>query len=185
MNLCWWRHGGAGGAWNRASLGSSSCICLGSWNKALTSQASLPVPSSGSVDNSAHQSRISNFLALYCTHSVGLDTDGSGSISSSSSSDVLGDPCKKEATSALSCGGSPKSESLPLDPIPPEGISGLADWLAMGWLEKLTWHHLFFLLSSSLWLSLSLCLCSELEWAFIRCNFLISSSRVTAVDKAF
>ena len=30
MNLCWWRHGGAGGAWNGASLGSSSCICLGS-----------------------------------------------------------------------------------------------------------------------------------------------------------
>ena len=94
--------------------------------------------SSGSVDNSTHQLGISNFLALHCTHLVGLDTDGSGSISSSLSSDVLGDPCKKEATSTLSCSGSPKSKSLPLDPVPPEGISGLADQLAMGWLEKLT-----------------------------------------------
>ena len=107
MNLCWWRHGGAGGAWNGASLGCSSCIHLGSWNEALTSQASLPVSSSRSVDNSAHQLGISHFLALHFTHLADLDTDGSGSISLSSSSDVLDHPCKKEATSALSCGGSP------------------------------------------------------------------------------
>ena len=183
MNLCQWRHGGAGRTWNGASLGSSSCICLGSWNEALTSQASPPVSSSGTVDNSAHQSGISHFLALHHTHLADLDTDGSGSISSSLPSNILDDPCKKEATSTLSCGGSPKSKSLPLDPIPPGGISGLADWLAVGWLEKLTWHHLFFLLSSSLWLSL--CLHLGLEQTFIRCNFSISSSRVTAVDKAF
>ena len=30
INLLHWRHGGTGGAWKGASLGSSSCICLGS-----------------------------------------------------------------------------------------------------------------------------------------------------------
>ena len=90
------------------------------------------------VDNSSHQSGTSHFSAFHHTHLVDLYTDGSGSISSPSSSGILDDPCKKEATSALSCGGSPKSESLPLDPVLPEGISGLVDWLAVGWLEKPT-----------------------------------------------
>ena len=148
MNLCWWRHGGAGGTWNGASLGSSSCICLGSQNKALTSQASLPVSSCRTVDNSSHQSGTSHFSAFHCTHSADLYTDGSGSISSPLSSGISDDPCKKEATSALSCSGSHKSKSLPSNPVLPEGISGLADRLAVGWLEKLTQHHLFLLLCS-------------------------------------
>ena len=59
---------------------------------------------------------------------------GSGDIPLFSSSVVSDDPCKKEATSAWSCGGSPKSESLPSDPILLEGISGSADRLAVGWL---------------------------------------------------
>ena len=155
MNICWWRHGGARGTWNGASLGSSSCIHLGSWNKALTSQASLPVSSCGTVDNSGHQLGTSHFSAFHHTHLADLYTDGSGSISSPSSSAISDDPCKKEATFTLSCSGSPKSESLPLDPILPEGVSGLADWLAVGWLEKLTRRHLFLLLSSGPWLSLS------------------------------
>ena len=73
---------------------------------------------------------------------------GSGDIASFSSSGISDDPCKKEATSAWSCGGSPKSESLPSDPIPPEGISGLADQLAVVWVQKLASHCLFLLLSS-------------------------------------
>ena len=150
MKLHQWRHGGAGGSWNGASLGSSSCIHLGSWNEDLTSRASLPVSSSRTVDNSTHQSGTSHFSAFHHTHSVDWDMGGSGNISSFSSSGILDDPCKKEATSALSCGGSPKSESLPLDSILPEGISGLADWLTVGWLEKLTWHCLFLHLSSGL-----------------------------------
>ena len=123
MNLHHWRHGGAGGAWNGAFLGSSSCIHLGSWNEALTSRASLPVSSSGTVDNSAHHLGTSHFSASHHTHSADWDMGGSGNISSSSSSGILDDPCKKEATSAWSCGGSPKSESLPSDPILPEGRS--------------------------------------------------------------
>ena len=108
MNLHWWRQGGAGGAWNGASLGSSSCICLGSQNKALTSRASLPVSSSRTVDNSAHQLGTSHFSAFHHTHSADWDMGSSGNIPLSSSSGILDDPCRKEATSALSCGGSPK-----------------------------------------------------------------------------
>ena len=94
--------------------------------------------STRSVDNSTDQLGIPHFLALHHTHLTHLDTDGSGSISLFLSSDILDDSCKKEATSTLSCSDSPKCESLPLDPILPKGISGSADWLAVGWLEKLT-----------------------------------------------
>ena len=72
MNLCRWRLGGAGGTWNGASLGSSSCIHLGSWNEDLTSQASLPIFSSRTVDNSTHQPGISHFSAFHHTHLVDL-----------------------------------------------------------------------------------------------------------------
>ena len=127
---------------------SSSCIHLGSQNEALTSRASLPVSSCRTVDNSGHQSGTAHLSAFQHTHLVDLYMDGSGSISLPSSSGILDDPCEKEATSAFSCGGSPKSESPPLDPILPEGVSGSVDWLAVGWLEKPTQHHLFLLLSS-------------------------------------
>ena len=130
MNLHRWRHGRAGGAWNGASSGSSSCICLGSLNEALTCLANLSMSSSGTVDSSAHQSGTSHLSAFHHTHSAGWDMGGSGDISLFSSSGISDDPCKKEATSAWSCGGSPKSESPPSDPVPPEGLSGLADWLA-------------------------------------------------------
>ena len=120
------------------------------WNEALTSWASLLMSSSRTVDNSAHQSGTSHFSAFHHTHSADWDMGGSGNISSSSSSGISDDPCRKEATSTLSCGGSPKSESLPLDPVLPEGMSGLADQLTVGWLEKLTRHRLFLLLSSGL-----------------------------------
>ena len=150
MNLHWWRHGGARGAWNGASSGSSSCICLRSLNEALTCWANLSVSSSRTVDSSAHQLGTSHLSTFYCTHLAGQDMGGSGNISSFPSSGISDDPCKKKATSAWSCGGSPKFESLPSDPISPEGISGLADWLAVGWLQKLTSRHLFLPLSSDL-----------------------------------
>ena len=86
------------------------------------------------------------FLAFHCTHLVGWDMGGSSDLSLFSSSVVSGDPCKKDATSAWSWGGSPKSESS--DPIPLKSMSGLADWLAVGWPLKLALHHLFLLLSS-------------------------------------
>ena len=147
-NLHQWRHGGAGSAWNGASLGFSSCMRLGSLNEALTCQANLSVSSSGTVDNSAYQLGTSHLSAFHCTHLADWDMGGSGDIPSLSSSTVLDKPCKKDTTSAWSWGGSPKSESLPLDPILLESIPGSADWLAIGWLLKLASHHLFLLLSS-------------------------------------
>ena len=99
INLLQWRHGGAGGAWKGVSSGSSSCICLGSWNEALTSQASLLVSSSpGTVDNSAHQSGVSHFSAFHLTHLANFDTASSGGISSLLQSNVSDGPSKKEAT---------------------------------------------------------------------------------------
>ena len=106
---------------------------------------------------------------------------GSGDISSFSSSVVSDDPCKKEATSAWSCGSSPNSESAPSDPILLEGVS--ADRLAVGWLQKLSSCCLFLLLSSDPQLPLHLC--SGPERAFFLYNLSISSSRVATVDKAF
>ena len=106
---------------------------------------------------------------------------GSGDISSLSSSVVSDDPCRKEATLAWSCGGSPKSESVPSDPILLEGIS--VDRPAVGWLQKLASCHLFLLLSSDPQLSLHFH--PGKEWAFFLYNLSISSSRVAMVNKAF
>ena len=64
INLHWGRHGGARGAWNGASLGSNSCICLGSLNEALTCQANLSMSSSRTVDSSAHQLGTSHLSSL-------------------------------------------------------------------------------------------------------------------------
>ena len=183
MNLCQWRHGGAGGAWNGASSGSSSCMHFGSLNEALTCRSNFSMSSSGTVDSSAHQLGTSHLSAFHHTHLVGWDTGGSGDISSFSSSVISDNPCKKEATSTWSCGGSPKSESAPSEPVLLEGLSGSVDQLAVGWLQKLASHRLFLLLSSDPQLSLHLR--SGLEWAFFLYNLSISSSRVTAIDKAF
>ena len=183
MNLHWWRHGGAWGVWNGASSGSSSCMHFRSLNEALTCQANFSMSSNRTVDSSAHQLGTSHLSAFHHTHSVGWDMGGSVDVSLFSSSVIPDDPCKKEATLGWSCGGSPKSESLPSDPIPLEGISGLADQLAVGWLQKLASHHLFLLLSSDPQLSLHLH--SGPEWAFFLYNLSISSSRVATVDKAF
>ena len=152
---------------------------FGSLNEALTCGANFSMSSSGMVDSSAHQSGTSHLLAFHCTHSAGWDMGGSSDISLLSSSVVSDDPCKKEATLAWSCGGSPKSESAPSDPILLEGI--LADRPAVGWLQKLASCCLFLLLSSDPQLSLRFC--PGPEWAFFLYNLLISSSRVAAVNK--
>ena len=178
MNLHWWRHGGARGAWNGASSGSNSCMCFRSLNEALTCQANFSMSSSGTVDSSTHQSGTSHLSAFHCTHLAGWDMGSSSDISLLSSSVILDDPCKKEATSAWSCGGSPKSESVPSDPILLEGVS--ANWPAVGWLQKLASCHLFLLLSSDPQLSLHFC--PGPEQAFFLYNLSISSSRVTTVD---
>ena len=180
MNLHRWRHGRARGAWNGASLGSNSCMCFGSLNEALTCWANFSMSSTGIVDSFAHHSGTSHLSAFHRTHSAGWDMGGSSDISLLSSSVVSDDPCKKEATSAWSCGGSPKSESAPSDPILLEGIS--ADRPAVGWLQKLASCHLFLLLLSGPQLSLHFC--PGPEWAFFLYNLSISSSRVTAVNKA-
>ena len=137
--------------------------------------------SSGTVDSSAHQSGTLHLLAFHCTHSAGWDTGSSSDISLLSSSVISDGPWKKEAMSAWSCGGSPKSESVPSDPIPLEGVS--VDWPAAGWLQKLASCHLFLLLSSDPQLSLHFC--PGPEWAFFLYNLSISSSRVTTANKAF
>ena len=151
-----------------------------SLNEAFTCWANFSMSSTGTVDSPAHHSGTSHFLAFHCTHLAGWDMGSSGDISSLSSSVVSDDPCKKEATSAWSCGGSPKSESAPSDTVLLEGI--LADRPAVGWLQKLASHCLFLLLLSGPQLSLHFC--PGPEWAFFLYNLSISSSRVTTVDKA-
>ena len=181
MNLHWWRHGGARGAWNGASSGSNLCMHFGSLNEALTCRANFSMSSSGTVDSSAHQSGTSHLSAFHHTHLAGWDMGGSSDISLLSSSVILDGPCKKEAMLAWSCGSSPKSESAPSDPIPLEGVS--ANQPAAGWLQKLASCHLFLLLSSDPQLSLHFH--PGPEWAFFLYNLSISSSRVTVANKAF
>ena len=132
INLRQWRHGGARGARNGASSGSNLCMHFGSLKEALTCRANFSMSSSGTVDSSAHQSGTSHLLAFHHTHLAGWDMGGSSDISLLSSSVVLDNPHKKEATWAWSCGGSPKSESTPSDPVLLEDISAdqLAVWLS-------------------------------------------------------
>ena len=136
--------------------------------------------SSETVDSSVHHSGTSHFSAFHHTHLAGWDMGSSGDISLLSSSVVSDDPCKKEAMLAWSCGGSPKSESVPSDLVLLEGIS--ADRPAVGWLQKLASCCLFLLLLSGPQLSLHFC--PGLEQAFFLYNLSISSSRVATVDKA-
>ena len=90
---------------------------LGNWNEALTSLASLSISSPDMAVNSLHQAGRSHSLALHHTQSAGLDMGSSNG--GSSSLDISDDPCRKDATSALSSGRSPKSDSLSLDPVSP------------------------------------------------------------------
>ena len=114
INLFLQRRGGAGGAWRVASLESNSCNHCGSMKDTLTSLASLLASSFlGTANSSSHQSgvlHLSDFLGTHWPKSIMLD---SGGVFSPSSSEVSGDPCRKEATDGYSSGSSSKSEPLP------------------------------------------------------------------------
>ena len=144
IKLCQCRHGWAGEAWRVALPASSSCSCCGSPKDTLTCLASFLVLSSpGTVDSSIHQLGVSHLSTFHGTHSAKSKMAGSGGILLPSSSDVSGDPCRKEATAGFSSGSSPKLESLPSDPSPPDCMSGLADQPGDGLSAKLTWWHIF------------------------------------------
>ena len=124
---------------------SISCSHCGSLKDALTCLASFLVLSSpGTVDSYIHQWGVLHLSTFHGTHSAKSKMVGSSGIFSPSSSDVSGDPHRKEATAGFSSSGSPKSESLPSDPSLPDSISGLVDRLGAGSFTKLTWQCLFF-----------------------------------------
>ena len=178
IKVCQWRHGGAGGAWRVAFSASSSHNCCGSPKDTLTCLASsLVLSSPRTVDSSFHQLGVSHFPAFHWTHSAKSRTAGSGSFSLPLLSDVSGDPCRKEATVGTNSGSSPKSVSLPLDSLLPDGISGLAGQLT--W-----WCPLFLPLSLDLQWSWLLNLTLDLKWALIWLSLSISSSKVVTVDSA-
>ena len=161
---------------------SSSCSHCGSLKDALTCLASfLALSSPGTVDNSIHQLGVSHLSAFHGTHSANSKTVGSGGIISPSLSNVSGDPCRKEDTAGFSSSGSPKSESLPLDPSLPDSVSGSASSSA-----KLTWWHLFFCPSPlDLWQSQLLDLNPNCECALIWLCLSISSSKAIVADSTF
>ena len=124
---------------------SSSSNHQGNSKDALTCQASFLVSSyPGTVNSSIHQLGVSHLSTFQQTHSARFETGGSGGIFSPSSSEISGDPCRKEATASLSSGGSPKSESLPSHLPSPKGILGSADHLGASSSIELTWRCLFF-----------------------------------------
>ena len=186
INLCWQRHGRAGGAWKVASPASSSCSCSGSPKDTLTCLASFLVLSSpGMVDSSIHQLGVLHLSTFHGTYSAKSKTAGSSGIFLPSLSDVSGDPCRKEATVDFNCGSSPKSASLPSNPSLPDSISGLADWLGPGLSAKLTWQHLFLCLSVDLWRSQLLDLIPDCGWALIWLSLSISPSKAIVADSTF
>ena len=187
INFFLHRHGSAGGAWRVASLESNSCILCGSMKDALTSLASFLASSSPSTANSySHQSGVLHLSDFHGTHWPKSVMLGSGGVSSPSSSEVSGEPCRKEAMVGFSSSGSSKSEPLPWDPSLPSGILGSADWLGASSSAKLTWQHLLFC-HSPLHLQGSPLLHLALDWdqALIWWSLLISLSKVETADNAF
>ena len=111
---------------------------------------------------------------------------GSGGIFLPSSSEVSGDPCRKEATVGFSSGSSSKLEPPPLAPFSPSGALGMVDWLGVASSVNLTWQCLF-LCPSQLGLQWSLLLDLALDFkrALVQLSQLISSSIVATAAKAF
>ena len=175
------------GAWRVASLESSSHNCCGSSNDALTSLANFLASSFPSTaDSSIHQSGVSHLSAFHGTHRLKSRIAGSRGIFSPSSSDISGNPHRKEATISFSSGSSSKSEPLPSDPSSPGGVLGPADWLGAGSSANLTWWHLFFCPSPlGLWRSLLLDLALDCKQAQVQFSLLISFSRVDMAANAF
>ena len=125
-----------GGAWRSASFIPNSLIHCGSWNKAHASLASfLWSPISGTANNSAHQLGVLHLSALHWTHSLNSVTVDSGGILLPLSSEVPGDPLKKDATSCPSSGGPSKSEPLVVVASSLYSILGPEWWLGAGGLQ--------------------------------------------------
>ena len=142
---CIQRHGSMEGAWSVASLTPNSCICHGSPKDACTSlpiflQSSIP----GTVNNLVHHSGVLHLLVFHGTYWLNSNTTGSGGIFLPSSSEVSGDPLRKEATISLSSGGSSKSEPSSLVPSSLGPAFGSAGWLGAGWSSNHTWQHVHF-----------------------------------------
>ena len=187
INLFLWRHGSAGGVWREASLVSNSHSCCGSMKDTLTFLASFLMSSlPGTANSSSHQSGVSHLSAFHGTHMPKSIISGSGGVFLPSSSEVSGDPHRKEATVGFSSGSSSKSEPLPLDPSLPSGILGSVDWPGAGLSANLTWQHLLFY-PSPLGLQQSPLLDLALDWdrAWVWCSLSISLSRVDMVANAF
>ena len=119
-----------GGAWRLASLIPNSCIHCGCWKEAHTSLASyLQSSIHSTIDNSVHQSGVLHVLAFHGTHWLNSKTAGYRGILSPSSSEVSGDPLRKDATTGHSSGGSSRSEPLPVAPSSLDPVFGPAGWL--------------------------------------------------------
>ena len=187
INFFLWRHGSAGGAWRVASLESNSHNHLGSAKDALTSLASLLASSFPSTANSSsHQSGVLHFSDFHGTHWLKSIISDSGGVFSPSSSEVSGDPRRKEATVGFSSGSSSKSEPPPWDPSSPSGILGSADWLAAGSSANLTWQHLLFCPSPlGLWQSPVLDLALNWDWVRVQWSLSISFFKVETAANAF
>ena len=130
INFCLQRHGSAGGAWRVASFEPNSHNCRGSLKDARTSLASFLESSFPCTANSSVQhSGVLHLSAFHGTHQLNSTTGGSGDVSLPSSSEVFGNPLKKEATIGFSSGGSSRSEPLPFNPCLTRlclGVSGVA-----------------------------------------------------------
>ena len=176
-----------GGAWRVASLTPNSHICCGSPKDAHTSLASFLQSSiPGTVNNSVHHSGVLHLSAFHGTHWLNSKTAGSGDVLSASSSEVSGNPLRKEATASFISGGSSRSESSPSSPSSPDLVFGSVQWLGAGWSSNCTCWHLFF--HSSLlhpWQSLLLDLALSSEQFQVQFSLSISFSRVAAMASTF
>ena len=176
-----------GGAWRVASLTPNSHICCGSPKDASTYLASFLQSSiPGTVNNLVHHSGVLHLSAFNGTHWLNSKTTGSRGILSPSSSEVSGNPLRKEATTGFSSGSSSKSESLPLVPSSPGPVFGSVGQLGAGWSSNCTWQHVLF--CSSLlhpWWSLLLDLALSSEQFWVWFSLSISSSRVAATASTF
>ena len=111
---------------------------------------------------------------------------GSRGIFLPSSSEVSGDPPRKEATIAFSSGGSSKSEPPPSDPSSSDCVLGLADWPETGWSLNWTVQCLLFPPSQLChWWSLLLGRPLDCEWAQVQFSLSISFSRANMLANAF
>ena len=125
-------------------------------------------------------------LSLHGTHWLNSKTMGSRGVTLPSSSEVSGNPLRKDATTGPSSGGSSRSEPLPVAPSSLDPVFGPVGQLGAGGSSNCTWWHLLF--CSSLlcpWQSLLLDLALISEWPQVQLNLSISSSRVATMASAF